>query len=552
MHQGYFSGDAKISGNNSENQEAADIALILSDKQKLLSFNSPLRFIFSVWALQEGWDNPNIFTLTKLASSKDTSTHQQIGRGLRLCVNEAGKRITHNFMQGDDTSFYQINCLDVIVSGKEPLFIENLQKEINESSFSFNENTLSLEQLESLLDKDKANDIIYLLKRDKIIAYNEINENYNILVPLYEAIKESAEIKELLGDKFNDFLAHFVPNANKNKQVVDNNKPKELIKIKPHLAKDFKELWEAINKKAKIVYKNIQENALIDSIAKEFNALEIPKNHIIYTRKTFDAQNNIIITEDSTTLDTMSYQKAVQENIKSLLLDFAKGDKKEEKFKLPLHFVLRLYESLDKNNFYNNPSLAFNELNAIIKRQIHSELVQKIDYQFARNEFSPSYKNLIDSKGNVKQSIERHILGQVLERDTSPARNYLYEQIVRDSNIEKDISQENNESLEGAQIKVFAKLPKLSIPTPYKEYQPDFAYFLEDSQGKRIFFICESKGYNDKSEIPPDEAKKIEYAKVFFASLSKALKSENIRIEFKTRINKQELNEILREILQKD
>lgn len=103
VHQGYFSGDSTQKSTNKEEALANDIKLILEDKEKLLSFASPLRFIFSVWALQEGWDNPNIFTITKLAhSSSDISRHQQVGRGLRLCVNQDGKRITHSFCGFND------------------------------------------------------------------------------------------------------------------------------------------------------------------------------------------------------------------------------------------------------------------------------------------------------------------------------------------------------------------------------------------------------------------------------------------------------------------
>ncbi|MFA4813831.1 DEAD/DEAH box helicase family protein, partial [Helicobacter pylori] len=115
VHQGYFSGDSIALNkgkkeSSKENIEANDIKMILSEKEKLLSFQTPLRFIFSVWALQEGWDNPNIFTLIKLANStSETSRHQQVGRGLRIAINQEGKRVTHGFLKGNDNAFYKIN-----------------------------------------------------------------------------------------------------------------------------------------------------------------------------------------------------------------------------------------------------------------------------------------------------------------------------------------------------------------------------------------------------------------------------------------------------------
>lgn len=113
----------------------------------------------------------------------------------------------------------------------------------------------------------------------------------------------------------------------------------------------------------------------------------------------------------------------------------------------------------------------------------------------------------------------------------------------------KDIIKENNENINKKIIKVFAKLPKLSIPTPYKNYEPDFAYFLEDDKGKKIFFVCESKGYDNESEIPQGERNKIDYAKIFFKNLNDSLKDKNIDIIFNTRINKQKLIECIKEVL---
>lgn len=99
--------------------------------------------------------------------------------------------------------------------------------------------------------------------------------------------------------------------------------------------------------------------------------------------------------------------------------------------------------------------------------------------------------------------------------------------------------EEEERNLEGKSIEVFAKLPKFSIPTPYKEYQPDFAYLLKDKNGSKIFFICETKGYDTYSDIPTDERKKIDYAKKFFESLQSNLK--DTKVIFTTRINKQNL-----------
>ncbi|EAI5035867.1 DEAD/DEAH box helicase [Campylobacter jejuni] len=542
VHQGYFSGDK----GSPDEKEANGVKLILEEKEKLLSFDTSLRFIFSVWALQEGWDNPNIFTLTKLSnSSSQISIHQQVGRGLRLCVNDKGKRITHNYLDFDDNQFYDINYLDILVSAREVDYIENLQKEVLDSSFRFDSQTLEKNFLENLLNVDLASDLIYLLKKSKLISFNEEQNNYKILSPIYESIKDNEEFKELLGDKFDKFLNIFKENSNNtHKQIIDAKNQDNKVKIRTHLAKDFKELWEKINKKAQIIYQNINEQNIIDEVILAFNALNIEKERVYYERKLFDAKQNSIITEEIKTLEEIDYKKSLYQEIQNLLLNFSK----DEKF--PLVFLLKIYEKLDKTKFENSTKKAFNSLKNIIKDKIHHSLLHSINYEFSLHAFSNSYENLIEN-GEFKESIAMQKLGRYKD-DEEPAKNYLYESVIYDSNIEKEIIKENHEIIETKTIKVFAKLPKLSIPTPYKNYEPDFAYFLEDQKGKKIFFVCESKGYDKESDIALNERKKIDYARVFFQKLDKNLKDENIKIIFNTRINKQKLIHCINEVLKEN
>ncbi|EAH9521680.1 DEAD/DEAH box helicase [Campylobacter jejuni] len=542
VHQGYFSGDK----GSPDEKEANGVKLILEEKEKLLSFDTSLRFIFSVWALQEGWDNPNIFTLTKLSnSSSQISIHQQVGRGLRLCVNDKGKRITHNYLDFDDNQFYDINYLDILVSAREVDYIENLQKEVLDSSFRFDSQTLEKNFLENLLNVDLASDLIYLLKKSKLISFNEEQNNYKILSPIYESIKDNEEFKELLGDKFDKFLNIFKENSNNtHKQIIDAKNQDNKVKIRTHLAKDFKELWEKINKKAQIIYQNINEQNIIDEVILAFNALNIEKERVYYERKLFDAKQNSIITEEIKTLEEIDYKKSLYQEIQNLLLNFSK----DEKF--PLVFLLKIYEKLDKTKFENSPKKAFNSLKNIIKDKIHHSLLHSINYEFSLHAFSNSYENLIEN-GEFKESIAMQKLGRYKD-DEEPAKNYLYESVIYDSNIEKEIIKENHEIIETKTIKVFAKLPKLSIPTLYKNYEPDFAYFLEDQKGKKIFFVCESKGYDKESDIALNERKKIDYARVFFQKLDKNLKDENIKIIFNTRINKQKLIHCINEVLKEN
>ncbi|WP_162166455.1 DEAD/DEAH box helicase family protein [Campylobacter fetus] len=549
VHQGYFSGDAKPSkgekGTDKESQEARDIRLILEEKEKLISFNTSLRFIFSVWALQEGWDNPNIFTLTKLASSSsDISRHQQVGRGLRLCVNASGKRVTHSFINYNDALFYDINSIDMIISGSERSYIQGLQDEIKNSSFSFNgsilyENILNVFELNSR----QKNRFFTDLENDGILEFDEENDRYNIISPIYEYMKENQSLKELLKDKFDPILEVFKDSSNKTSQIINKNLSSKNIKIKNHLAKEFKELWQTINKKSKIIYKNIKTDELIKSVVNKFNHIKLDPNFIYLETKKYDAQNNKIITENTQTIDKITYRDI---RIIELLKDFCIT------YKLPINFCIKIYDKLNKSSIKNNPKKAFELLKDIIKDSLHTSLISSVSYEFSQNQFSNLALEdaLYESSGEPKSSIEQHKLGRYITKDKNPSSAYLYETAVWDSRLEEEVILEDIQSVENSEISIFAKLPKFSIPTPFKDYEPDFAYLLKDKNGKKIFFICETKGYDKKEDIPPNEQKKIDYAKKFFESLEGSLK--DIKVSFKTRINKQSLVEILQEVLKND
>ncbi len=544
VHQGYFSGDSqgstKKKENTKENIEANDIKMILGQKEKLLSFDTPLRFIFSVWALQEGWDNPNIFTLTKLAhSSSDTSRHQQVGRGLRICVNNEGKRITHRYLDSNDNTFFDINYLDMLVSGEELGFIEGLKNEIMESSFVFGGDILDRETLSKLGFNQREIDRFAIMLDDLgIVEFDEVNDIYKIIAPIYESIKDNEQIKNLFGDKFDSILKLFAESNNKHDQLINANKSQEKVKIREDLAKEFKELWHTINAKAQLTYHNIQKQALIDSIAQEFNQATIEKESITYEHKIYDAKQNKIIIADSTTLKDKDYEKALQKDISALLLDFAKDSH------LPLQLICEIYNALPREKFDNSPKKAFATLKSIIADSLHTNLLSCVSYEFCQNAFSNATFTfaendpLYTSKGEPRGEIYRHKLGRY-ESKEKPSDKYLYDKGIYDSNIEEQVILENVQNVEGKSIEVFAKLPKFSIPTPFKAYQPDFAYLLKDEKGQKIFFVCETKGYNKEKDISKPERKKIDYAKRFFESLQENLK--NTRVIFTTRINKQSL-----------
>ncbi|WP_332908889.1 restriction endonuclease [Helicobacter anatolicus] len=540
--EGYFSGDK----GTKDDKEAEGVKLILEEKEKLLSIKIPLKFIFSVWALQEGWDNPNIFTLVKLASSTtSTSRHQQIGRGLRLAVNQEGKRITHHYCNENDNLFYDINALDVLISGEEGLFIEELQKEIEDTSFTFNGQTIQLEALEKIIkNKFKAMQFIIKLKEMGAVDSDECSDKIACTKPIFPILQENENVFLQIFDKetFDAIFNFFKPSSNKHKQTNDANRKKLTAGIRKELAKEFSTLWKSINQKAQIIYKDIQTKELVDNISKTFNSLSILEETTTLISKTYNSQTSKIKNTKEEVLSTKLYTD------KSLLMnnfiEFAKSEK------LPLNFLLQVYQALDKNKFFTNPKQSFQELKTIIKDEIHSSIIQSISYDFIQTQVS-SEDLLYDLQGNPKGNILCEKLGRYINKEHKPPENYLYENVVYDSQIELTAITQDPKQINNLTIQVYAKLPKFSIPTPYKNYEPDFAYLINTQDNQKIFLVCETKGYESERDIPPTEQKKIDYAKKFFEKLQEYLnkkENKNVKIYFKTRINKQNLTNLLQNI----
>ncbi|WP_302366953.1 hypothetical protein [Brachyspira aalborgi] len=544
VHEGYFSGDIK----NKEDREADGVKMILEEKEKLLSFDYPLRFIFSVWALQEGWDNPNIFTLTKIASSSsDTSRHQQVGRGLRICVNNEGKRINHKYLNYNDNEFFDINYLDMLISGEERGFIEGLQREIIEASFTLGGDILDRDSLIKLgLNQREVDRFTIALEDLGLAEFDEESDTFKIISPIYEGIINDDKIKNLLKDKFDRILEAFKEPTNKHSQIINSNKKEEKIKIKKNLAKEFKELWQTINKRAILTYNNINKDILLKEITKRFNNEKIEKEKIIYEKKVYDTKHNKIITEEVKSFAIKDYSKILK--IEDLILDFSNDEG------IPIKFLIEIYNNINKENFINSPKKAFETLKYIIKEELHKNLLLSVSYDFCENSFSNSsfingYDILYNKDGTPKEDIEKFKLGRYITKDKKPSENYLYEKAVWDSKIEEEVILEENRLIDDKTLEVFAKLPKFKIPTPYKDYEPDFAYLLKNKNNQKIFFVCETKGYDRESDIPEDEMQKINYAKKFFECLNNNLKREDIKVIYRTRINKENLIEVIQKAM---
>lgn len=545
IHGGYFSGDS-----DSDEKIGKEVDKILKRKTELLSTKEPLRFIFSVWALQEGWDNPNIFNICKLsATSQDTSRRQQVGRGLRIAVDTNGIRQTLKKFKENDDKFYEVNMLDMFVSSQEGDFIKDIQDEITSNSFAFGGNTITQEMLEPLLDKRESMEMINFLCANGAIEFSK-KENAWIIqnISLYDfMIENKSSLPDILCPKYAEILKLFnaLFNIDVSSVVENANKIPEEVTIRQNHMREFKELWKTITRKAKIVYRDIQEDRLIDAISEKFNRENIKKPHITKKESIYHherGKEGEIEAKTERFLDEITFFDS-KNNYSRFIFDFAC------RARLPIPFVIRLFAKLKISNIKNDPNRAERLLLKIIVDEIHRSVVESVGYEFDSTISIDSQNVFYDEAGNPKKKIRASLLGRFGSKEV-PAEHYLYDKIRFDSKIEERGSMKSKEAktIENVgEVIVFAKLPRISIPTPYHHYNPDFAYYIKTAENRKIFFVVETKGYDSENAIPEDERSNIAYAKKFFNQLNKEVGGD-VDVIFKQRINRQNLSDLLREI----
>ena len=532
VHEGYFSGDNEGRSESEREQKAIDA--ILKDKEALLSLKMPLRFIFSVWALQEGWDNPNIFTICKLApSSMDTSRRQQVGRGLRLAVNQTGRRMTHNYLKGDNEKFKEINTVDVVVSGQEQTFIHEIQNEINATSLPEIGDVISLGALEYAgLKSEEVMSIYPVLKKAGVIG-----EKSKILSSIYGFLVNNPDkFPEIDEERYREICEIF--NPQKRIKVRDNNAIIPTVRVRKRQWEKFKRLWEEINREAKIVYRKINEEELIEKISNDFNREPVDKLEARVVREKLDTQDNRVNVMKETPIDADGSLKF--SGMARIALDFMREEQKE----LPAGFICKLFGQIKQKSFENDEAKAKKILRKAIEDNVHKNVLQQVDYVFDETKFPNS---LQDEKRKVINEIEHTKLGKHLADGVAPP-NFLYDKVAYDSEIERRCVQEEPLELKNEEITVFAKLPPISVPTPYKNYNPDFAYLIKQPGRNVMFLIVETKGFDRELEISADDLKKIEYGRKFFDKLRVVLRRHKVDVHYETRANDVRIAQLLQRI----
>jgi type III restriction enzyme len=539
VHKGYFSGDK----GNADEKVKAGVDEILKDKKKLLSFESPSRFIFSIWALQEGWDNPNVFTICKLSNQgSEISKLQQIGRGLRICVNQNLQRYTLKNLNDDQEEFWKINNLDVVVSSKEHGFVEAIQNEILSNSFLISETFTEQELKKALKEKGNFDDTavrkIYRAMEDsEMIIFKATVDGIDILEksPEFSAILKEQNLPE---EQVKAIESLFATDTNTYVQKAEKKKEKKKVFIKATHLQEFQNLWNAINKNAFYVLETLseeQESQLIQNIKTQIEALNIEEILL----QTIRAELNVnkigeqgAITEKLT--DTVSYKSKVDylELVRTL----------SNNTKTPISFVVKVFNALSDDfktkMLCNNPEQAQREISEIINKNLVAMLKANIKYDGINGTGLPNVfktekgKTYLDT-GSVGK-FQKEITG-----DFSLKTKWVFEEVIEyDSDFELEIVEQDPDI---DSIEIFGKLPRLKIKTPLGDYNPDFCYAIKSTEGNNIFLVVEAKGYKSSTAIPIDEKGKIDFAKKYFEALGKHYKDQNIKISFKERINKTQL-----------
>ncbi|GAA8233222.1 type III restriction-modification system endonuclease [Helicobacter pylori] len=529
VHGGYFAKSKK------ESDEAQVIALILKEKEKLLSFDSDLRFIFSQWALQEGWDNPNVMTICKLAPSHSNITKlQQIGRGLRLAVNDKGERITK-----EHADFDFVNELVVIVPQVEGDFVGAIQQEISEHSLI--KQIFSAEELEKSGVVKKGYYGV-LLETLEGLGFGEKtdDENFKLTLNQNEFLEKELELEKLKDKKYLDFekLKDFlkVRLVGHSRVRNKNERKSEKIKINKENFKKFEILWDGLNHQARIAYA-IDSESLIDEIVTKINTSFNVRSKIVSvkTHKKVETMGNDAKTEIFEQKSACVW--SLHEFISAL----------SNKVKLSFKSVAKVLGNIDENKFElikKNEQESLRRLEELFLEIIYQNIKDKISYQMRETTIKDRKNDAFyDEKGEIREFLDGSLGVDKYEiKNSSAQEKCLYENFMQvESEIEKDTIEESNDT----KIIVFGKLPRVKIPIGLNQtYSPDFGYVVENND-KKVLLVVETKGVENENELREEEKRKISTAKKFF----EALKKQGVNIEYKTKIKKDQLSALINEVL---
>ncbi|WP_035670397.1 type III restriction-modification system endonuclease [Flavobacterium sp. 83] len=512
-HAGYFSQD----NTNSDEEIANQINEILFDKKKLLSIKlddgklNTRRFLFSKWTLKEGWDNPNVFTITKLRSSgSENSKIQEVGRGLRLPVDENGNRISNEDFK-----------LNYIIDFTEADFAEKLVKEINDElpkGFMITE-----EQLQKVAKKLGLNsDDLFT----DLLIKKFIDRNKNVVI----------ENSNQFFEEYPDFSTGL--NTGK---VIDNNKGKERkVKIRPAQYNELKSLWEAISQKYLLFYEKVENGDYL-------------KNELVGLFKK-DVFTDVVISSSRQELNTsddglmvLNESYGVQYKIIKRLAygEFLKRINKQTN--IPILLLNQALIQYAKTNEIDKDKInEFSVANFVSKFNDWKTNNLAGRFSYGKTNIKLNATALTFANGTPRAEIKQGIIGTKFV-EGNPSEKYLYDRFAFDSPLEK-----NNILEQVQEVIVYGKIPRRSISIPTitgQSYSPDFMYVVKKSDGNKVLnIIVETKDVKNESDLRNIESVKINCAKEFF----KQLTIDGYSVAFHEQIRNTKMKQIIEDVFVMD
>jgi type III restriction enzyme len=509
VHNGYFSID-KTGGwtdtaeNNIGNRANAERAynLIMKDKEKLLSFETQLKFIFSHSALKEGWDNPNVFQICTLRDMHtERERRQTIGRGLRLCVNQKGERVRG----------FEVNTLTVVATESYEQFAENLQREIEADTgirfgivepFQFAAvavtgpdgvaTPLGVEQSQALWDHLKAVGLIDAKGKVQDSLKTALKEKTLELPSEFAA--QQGQIFEILR-KLAGRLD--IKNADERRQVpLRKDQDGKAI----YLSGEFKALWDRIKQRTTYRVQFDNEKLVADCTESLQKAPPIARARLQWRKADLAIGKSGVEATEKTGAATVLLDEASIE-LPDVLTDL------QDRTHLTRRTITRiLIDSGRLDDFKRNPQQFIELAGETINRCKRLALVDGIKYQ-----------RLGGQHVYAQELLEKEELTGYLKNMLLDTQKSIYEHVVYDSTTERDFADalEKNEA-----IKLYAKLPGwFKVPTPLGSYNPDWAVLVEDAAEQHLYFVVETKSSLFTDDLRDKESAKIECGKAHFESL---------------------------------
>ena len=518
VHNGYFSIDKKGHAINSTIARGEDTSndisaydLILKNKERLLSFDEPTRFIFSHSALREGWDNPNVFQICTLRhANSNTAKRQEVGRGLRICVDQQGVRMDKELL-GD--AVHDINRLTVIANESYSTFADALQKETCDALRErpsvanvayFDGRKFKMGEEEHIISQMEASAIInYLYENDYVDDKGNIQQSYHedlrngTLAPLSKKLEPMGEqIHKLVQSIFDpSAFDDMIEDANKKAEVVNDHLNENAAKV------EFKRLWEQINHRYVYTVHYDSEELIKKAIASIDKNLTVTKLKYIVTTGE-QGENEVDFMGKQQTRTKELREVSTSDVAYDLVGDVARGAT------LTRRTVVRILKGINQAKLYlfkNNPEEFIRNIIRLIKDEKATMIVEHISY----NQTEQQYDTSIFTNEKSRQSVD----------NAYEAKKHILDYVFTDSKGERKFAEDLDSANE---VSVYARLPRtFKIPTPVGHYAPDWAIAFNDNMGvKHIFFVAETKGSLQSMDLKGAEKAKIACAKKLFNELS--------------------------------